>query len=136
MIEAQEGHLILDADGLLSKWGYCDGDIVIEWWDEQFDGEIPQDLLDHVDHHAVLSDLVRTHLVPVIIEAGHTIEVYDIQSIHNPIRARILDGVEVEPSLANRQIFPPLSVMLPPALVWAAVERIRAASTSGKEDDW
>lgn len=86
--------LTLYAHGLCSKWGFNDGDepdYLLDYWDEigvdwtQFDG-----------WHAVLRKLVRSHLVPALEAAGHTVEVYDIETNHNPIRASRIDGQDVD----------------------------------------
>ncbi|WP_165069688.1 hypothetical protein [Marisediminicola senii] len=74
--------LRLDASCLLSKWGFNDGDIIFDWWWDHTN----QDLPGTVDHHDVLRHLVRTALVPLIEAAGFTLDVYDIETCHNPIR--------------------------------------------------
>ena len=75
---------------LVSKWGFNDGDM-------------PENLLDHLDDlgisygktewHPILRRLVREHLLPKIPQQ---VEVYDIETIHNPIRASSVDGREVD----------------------------------------
>ena len=80
--------LHLFTESLFSKWGFGDGDE-------------PDHLLDCLDAahlklssdwHAVLRLLVRRHLVPAL---NRTVAVYDIETIHNPVRAESVDGVEV-----------------------------------------
>ncbi len=71
----------LFARGLLSKWGFCDGDILN--WLYEF-GE-------H-DKHAVLCAIVRQKLLPALAQK---VEVVEISTIHNPIRARTVDGKDV-----------------------------------------
>jgi hypothetical protein len=88
---ADEPTLNLWADALLSKWGFGDGDMPDDVWD-YLDEHGPL----HVDWHAVLRLLVRRHLIPALEDAGHQIEVYDVETIHNPIRASKGDGVEVD----------------------------------------
>ena len=86
-----EPSIYLWSDSLQSKWGFGDGDI-------------PDSILDHVgdevgfalDWHAVLRKLVRKHLLPALEDAGHSVEVYDIETNHNPIRASKIDGVDVD----------------------------------------
>ncbi len=127
MNKSLENHLVLDADDLFVRWGFDDGDLINQWWENHF-GEVFDEVhSDDVDDHEVLADLVKTHLVPAIIEAGHTIEVYSILTIHNPIWAQTLDGVAVDFSAKN-QIVPPVRVRLSPEDVVAAVERNRARS--------
>jgi hypothetical protein len=86
--------LTLSADCLCSKWGFNDGDmpdVLMDYWDELDSVEYAR-----IDWHAALRTLVREHLVPAMEAAGHTVEVYDIETIHNPIRARLIDGVEID----------------------------------------
>lgn len=82
--------LTLFSNGLLSKWGFNDGDEpddVADWIEE--DGIEYQ----NIPWHPVLHRLVREHLLPVLDQA---VVVYDIDTIHNPIRAESVDGVEVD----------------------------------------
>lgn len=84
------GELILWSDGLLSKWGFNDGDEPdswLDWCDEQG--------LPYASRwHPVLRQLVRERLLPMLA-ANHDITVYDIDTNHNPIRAETFDGHEV-----------------------------------------
>lgn len=83
--------VILSADGLMSKWGFGDGDMPDDVWDHLWEsGE--HDL----NWHAVLRILVRRYLLPALEEAGHEVTVYDIETIHNPIRAEMIDGIEID----------------------------------------
>lgn len=85
--------LTLYADSLCSKWGFNDGDEpenLLDYWDEI--GVRYTDL----DWHTALRTLVRERLVPAMEAAGHVVEVYNIVTNHNPIRARRIDGVEVD----------------------------------------
>lgn len=70
--------MILSAAGLASKWGFNDGDMPDEVWDELGD-----DLVHAVNWHEALRVLVRRHLVP-LLPAGT--KVYDVETNHNPIR--------------------------------------------------
>lgn len=82
--------LALFSECLLSKYGFNDGDepdAWLDWCDER-----------GIDYnawhwHPVLRRLVREHLVPKLDQA---VEVYDIETCHNPIRARMIDGVDVD----------------------------------------
>src|SRR5690606_28592406 len=84
--------------GLLSRWGFGDGDVVDDWWWEEFDGPPPVE--------DALEQLVEQLLLPVLTEHGHTFEAYRIGTIHNPIRLRVLDGepVDVYADDDNRQL--------------------------------
>lgn len=68
--------LRLRAYGLASKFGFGDGDI-IDYFCE--DNNID---LQERDQHDVLIKLVRTYLLPLIPH----VQVYEIGSLHNPIR--------------------------------------------------
>lgn len=78
----------LYSDGLLSKWGFGDGGVIRQqllapsglWWIKEF------------EHH-VLRELVRTRLLPVIEQK---VEVCEITTSHNPIRAVTVDGATVD----------------------------------------
>lgn len=111
-MSGREDALLLSADCLLSKWGFGDGGILFDylWVALELDNtpageamggpaatsqEVYQRFRE-VDEHAVLRRLVREHLVPALESAGHRLEVYDIETNHNPIRARSVDGVEVD----------------------------------------
>ncbi|MBC6458405.1 hypothetical protein [Actinomadura sp. HBU206391] len=83
--------LTLRSECLLSKWGFGDGDE-------------PDALLDEMDArgmayltkepwHAVLCTLVRAHLLPAL---DQEVEVVEIETNHNPIRATRVDGIDVE----------------------------------------
>lgn len=101
--------LILDAEELLSKWGFSDGDILSNWWWD-FNNDDPPFL---EEEHDVLFSLVETYLVPVIKEAGREIEIYRIHTNHNPVRASTLDGVNVDDLSRDYERFqPPVSVTL------------------------
>lgn len=94
-----EPRFTLHAESLLSKWGFGDGDALEDWWWDNFDEEPP------FNDHDVLYALVLAHLVPAIEEAGHSVEVFRIHTIHNPVRGRRLDGEEVD-SYAGAYVLP------------------------------
>jgi hypothetical protein len=86
----------LSVRSLCSKWGFGDGDALFvdlsDYWDavgREYDYAA-------FDEEALLRLVVRRHLVPAIEAAGHTVEVVDVETIHNPIRAHTIDGVEVD----------------------------------------
>ena len=66
---------ILDSESLNSKFGFGDGDL---FWDFLWDNGLGE-----VDNHRVLTEAVRRHLLPLLPE---DVEVYEIGTIHNPIR--------------------------------------------------
>jgi hypothetical protein len=82
--------LLLFSESLLSKWGFSDGDV-------------PYDYLDWCDAtgtdypaggawRAMLVKLVRERLVPALEQ---DVETYVMETNHNPIRARSVDGEDV-----------------------------------------
>ena len=82
-------HLTLFSSSLLSKWGFNDGDAPDQWYDycdaqgidcSQADAEFP------------LVELVRRYLLPVL---DQVVTVVEIETIHNPIRAETVDGLDV-----------------------------------------
>lgn len=93
--------LWLLSSSLLSKWGFDDGDPfddVEDWWHNQH-GTGPMRHCDcgffdlGVDARVLLPELVRRFLLPVLDQA---VELVDIETSHNPIRASTVDGVDVE----------------------------------------
>lgn len=81
---------MLDAESLCSKWGFGDGDALDDWWWDTYD-EGPD-----VNTDDLLYALVVAYLVPAIRDAGHTVEIERIGTIHNPVRASRVDGAEVD----------------------------------------
>jgi len=85
-------NLVLASSSLLSKWGFEDGampDHVADLIEES--GIRHED----VPWQEVLRHLVRTFLLPEI-QKHHTIELLDLGTIHNPIRATVVDGQDVK----------------------------------------
>lgn len=108
--------LALISRGLLSKWGFHDGDILDDYcWDH----DIPAD---DKDLHVALRQLVREHLLPKLAE-HHQIEVYDIETRHNPIRASMVDGQEINDYTEQFISLTPEWISIPLAVVAAAVEQ-------------
>ncbi len=83
--------LYLVPQSLLSKWGFWDGDMPEQVWDRIDAEELGYE---NVDWHTVLRSLVRRYLLPELAR-HHQVEVYDIETNHNPIRASIVDGTLV-----------------------------------------
>jgi len=92
--------LTLFAHSLLSKWGFNDGDEPEHLLDYMDEVEINYNALP-IDWHDALRSLVRKHLLPALAANGHQVEVYDIDTIHNPIRASKVDGVEIDDYARN-----------------------------------
>lgn len=107
----------LFADGLLSKWGFCDGDL-LEWLYE----------FGKHDRHAVLCAVVRQKLLPALAQK---VEVEEISTIHNPIRARTVDGKDVthmhyDSAIRTEGLLTPASVDVPGAEVLAIARALSA----------
>lgn len=113
--------LTLHATCLLSKWGFGDGDVLHDWaWDNCDRGF-------DVNVHEVLRGLVRRFLVPAIEDAGHVVEVYDIETIHNPIRASILNGEPVDDRNTlprHEKALDGIDVTIPAETVLSALESV------------
>jgi hypothetical protein len=89
----------LHAEDLWSKWGFFDGDIftTFDWADEMTFMAWSEVL--HSDFDPLI-DAVRTYLVPAIEAAGHSVELVEIATHHNPIRAVGYLTGEAEPDWA------------------------------------
>lgn len=118
--------LFLDANSLLSKWGNGDGGVVDEWYWDTYDEPMP----DGVDEADVLESLVRTHLLPLIAAAGHTYELERIETSHNPVRLRYLDGVEVD-QYNGPDLLTGIYVDIPDEVALAAVRKPVDSETGG-----
>jgi hypothetical protein len=77
----------LYSSGLLSKWGFSDGDAPDEWLDY-----CDEHAVGYPPWHAILTALVRRYLLPVL---DQKVAVTEIGTIHNPIRAETVDGADV-----------------------------------------
>ncbi|WP_435597023.1 hypothetical protein [Streptomyces anulatus] len=79
--------MTLFSSSLLSKWGFNDGDDPCDWLDYCEANDI-----DHANVDFPLVELVRRFLVPQI---DQQVTVVEIETIHNPIRAETVDGVDM-----------------------------------------
>ena len=128
--------LKLDTSGLLSKFGFSDGDILIDWAGNREDvvsmargsREPPEWLNANIyEYDAALVDLVQRFILPVL---DQKVEWEVIGTSHNPIRAISVDGLDIDvifekfpktwPSLLT-----PKFVTIPEAEVIAALVRAR-----------
>lgn len=72
------------ADDLLSKWGFSDGDRLGEYVYNEFK------VYDfHYNEHKTLEELVKRYLLPKLEKK---VETMYIGTIHNPVRAEMIDG--------------------------------------------
>lgn len=85
--------MIFYTDSLLSKFGFGDGDMLD---DLLFDNGINLD-----NDHDFLIKVVREHVLPAVKQQ---VDVYEIVTIHNPIRAERIDGVLVNIYDDNKHI--------------------------------
>lgn len=110
-----EPTFLLDANSLLSKWGFGDGDALSDWWWDNFDEEPP------FNDHDALYTLVETHLVPELEKAGWEVELVKISTIHNPVRAERLNNIEQDWYAADHPDIP-IQVYVTAAQIRAAAE--------------
>jgi hypothetical protein len=81
--------LYLPSAGLLSKWGFGDGDIPDDF-DDWLDARNQR--MTGPGWRSLLCTLVREQLLPALDQAVDAVE---IETIHNPIRAAAVDAVEL-----------------------------------------
>ena len=89
-----EPHLTLFSADLLSKWGFNDGDDPEAWLDYCEANGIDYNTVDFP-----LVELVRRYLLPAL---DQDVTVVEIQTIHNPIRAETVDGIDVTEAWMGR----------------------------------
>ncbi|WP_329114410.1 hypothetical protein [Streptomyces sp. NBC_01353] len=117
-----EPTITLFSRDLLSKWGFNDGDDPDAWLDW-----CEQQGIDYNQLGYPLAALVRRHLLPAIEQ---NVTVVDVESSHNPIRAEVVDGVDVfdvwrgrapEPTLTPDHVDVPMGEVLRLALAEAGL---------------
>ena len=82
-----EPTITLFSRGLLSKWGFNDGNDPDEWWDYcEANG------LDTATSDFPLEEVVRRFLVPRLEQ---DVTVVHVETCHNPIRVETVNGVDV-----------------------------------------
>jgi hypothetical protein len=115
MSDDPEPKLSLFSRDLLSKWGFNDGDTPDEILDYCDDHGIPYP----ADWHVTLRRLVREYLIPKLDQHVFTV---DINTNHNPIRAAMVDGRDVESEWhrESHTVITPEWVEIPYSLVWGA----------------
>jgi hypothetical protein len=80
----------LFSSGLLSKWGFSDGDAPDEWLDYCDDNGID---LPPAAWHPILRELVKQFLLPALAQE---VTVTYGDTSHNPVRAQTVDGTDVD----------------------------------------
>jgi len=120
----------LDADSLLSKWGFGDGDALWEWYWDHYGGEMPWPEDD------VLHALCQAYLLPRIVEQGHEAELMRIETIHNPVRLETIDGVKVDHYNQNVPDFdPPIEVWVTLQEMDQLMSKLGYKATSGGDNN-
>lgn len=76
--------LTLYSTGLLSKWGFMDGDVVDDWI---YDNGLWEKYKD-IDDHKILEELVGKYLLPKL---NHKVSTCFVGTNHNPVRADSID---------------------------------------------
>ena len=115
--------LTLSADSLFYKSGFYDGDVLFDWaWDwAEADGSRPPDSW-FKNHHDALCQLVRVHLLPLV---PGEFTVYEVETIHNPIRIETWRGKEWDDHTVDAPAgMEEISVNIPAAVVTAALEMV------------
>lgn len=123
-----DGGFLLDAESLMSKWGFGDGDALDEWWWDRFAADA------EFDTDELLYALVLAYLVPAMRERGHVVELVRIETIHNPVRAGMLDGVEVDHYADGDHFDPPIYVVITVEQVLEMVRKIVPDRTNRSEE--
>jgi hypothetical protein len=107
--------LHLSTRGLLSKWGFDDGDPfdeVAEWFHDRH-GEPVMGHCDcgffdlGVDDRELLVAVVRRFVLPVL---DQRVEVEVIETCHNPIRATSIDGAPVDDEVHYNRLPEPAEI--------------------------
>jgi hypothetical protein len=93
---SDQASVILYSDGLLSMRGFDDGDAPGAWMDY-----CDEHGTDCTPWHPVLIQLVRRFLLPVLEQE---VTVVEISTIHNPIRAKTVGGVDVTNDWRNPRV--------------------------------
>ena len=103
--------MIFHTEGLLSKWGFSDGDLLDDLiWDAGME-EVGDFLFDKKDEagsiygfdHTVLVLVLLTHVLPVL---DQKVETRVIGTIHNPLRATTVDGMDVRDAWFGDREYP------------------------------
>lgn len=86
---------VLMAEGLLSKWGFGDGDGLQDYLYDLVDGGlITHNMIPERDK--LLAWAVDTYLMPELVRRGIKVELLAIGSNHNPVRALRVNGHDVD----------------------------------------
>lgn len=125
---------------LLSKWGFGDGDQLDDLLYDNGYGDVWEtERLSLPDEafsfdHRVLIRCVETFVLPQVRE-HHEITTYRIHTIHNPIRASLIDGEDVDDTSGRWCDLTPPTVEVPVAQVLAIAEEERVRHIGGPESE-
>ena len=110
-------------NGLLSKWGFDDGDLVDNFVYTGWGGIL-------CDHHQLLTEVVRRHVIPAL---DQKVETFEIDGIHNPIRAKSVNGVEFDDHYNSHtpDLLTPEYVEVPFSVINAMAVELFDASNQG-----
>jgi len=104
--------LKLNAEGLINKWGFGDGDAIASWAESAL--SVPPDV-----GHAALILLVREQLGERLASLG--VKTYTLNTMHNPVRAEGYHAGDPEPEYADA--LRAISVEVPGSVVVDALIR-------------
>jgi hypothetical protein len=134
--ERMDATITLHTDGLYSKWGFGDGDVLDDvlydlGYGDQWEKERAWINADHsrfsFDHRVLIR--VVHHVVVPALAAHHQIGgVYTIHTIHNPVRATHCDGVEIDTYNGPASGLTPATVEVPVDLIKTIAEQEAAVS--------
>lgn len=83
---------VLHAECLASKWGFGDGDALYDYMYDLRDGGLISQIPNRDDF---LYAVVCKYLLPELHKHGVVVDLVNIRSIHNPVRAKRVNGAEV-----------------------------------------
>ena len=81
---SEEKKFVMYPDSLLSKWGFGDGDALSDFL---YENDVEHKV--RLNSHKLLEELVKRFLLPKL---SKKVEIFYIESIHNPVRAEMIDG--------------------------------------------
>jgi hypothetical protein len=104
-------------EGFLSKWGFEDGDLLDDLLYEEL-GTVDDFVFDKRDEvgsiygfdHTVLMLVLITIVLPAL---DQRVDVMAVGTIHNPLRATKVDGVEVPHEIVYGSVEPPPGMITP-----------------------
>ncbi len=116
--------MIFQTEGLLSKWGFGDGDMLddlldfggFSWTDRSHFTQTDEDGVLHSFEHIVLFVAVAAYVVPRL---DQRVDLDLISTIHNPVRAERVDGRQMDYPEDKSVTLTPGSVEVPDETILA-----------------